>query len=67
MADDDWATLYVRLPGSLHKRIREEAETDERAIAKWVFMHFRDYFAELDAKKRETASCDNPSSNTSVL
>lgn len=59
---DEWSTLYLRMRSSIADRIREEAEKEDRTVAKWVEKHFREYFAEKDAPS--CPPCTSPSSNT---
>lgn len=48
MADDEWSVLYARVRTPVMNRIRAAAAAEERTVAKWVEIHFRQYFEKVD-------------------
>jgi hypothetical protein len=60
MAQDDWSVLYARVRTPVYERIKAAAAADDRAVAKWVEIHFREHFEKAD-RECETSSSDTRS------
>lgn len=57
MSDDGWSVLYTRVRTPVYDRIKTAAAADERTVAKWVEIHFREFF------EKEDQPCDSISSS----
>lgn len=44
MATDEWSVLYARMRTDVYEKVKAAAAADDRAIAKWVELHFREFF-----------------------
>lgn len=58
MADDGWSVLYTRVRTPVLDRIKAAAAADERSVAKWIEIHFRDYFEKVDSCSTSISTSD---------
>lgn len=65
MADDGWSVLYTRVRTPVLDRIKAAAAADERSVAKWIEIHFRDYFEKVDSCSTSISTSDQSSSSDS--
>lgn len=61
---DEWSVLYARMRTPVYARIKAAADADDRAITKWVEIHFREYFERLDACDSNSSSPDTSSASS---
>lgn len=68
MADAEWATLYTRIRADTLERIKAAAAADDRTVAKWVEIHFRNFFeTEYSCLSASPLSTSHPSSPSEPL
>ncbi len=65
MADAEWSVLYTRVRTPVYDRIKAAAAADERSVAKWIEIHFREHFEEVDRLCALNSSSPDTSSASS--
>lgn len=57
--------LYTRVRTPVLDRIKAAAAADERSIAKWIEIHFREHFEKVDSCSMSIATSDQSASSDS--
>jgi hypothetical protein len=61
MSQDEWSVLYSRVRTPVYDRIKAAAAADERSVAKWIEIHFRDFFEKADRECNSVTSSPDTS------
>jgi hypothetical protein len=65
MPTSEWSVLYARVRTPVYERIKAAADADDRTIAKWVDLHFREFFEKVDQECALNSCSPDTSSESS--